>query len=207
MEQTGWTLSSFNEIHLHIQKVDIFPGGTYQTLPQELSRRKGLINVDNSKNNDNKCFLWSILAHFIGKHTNNPSNLSNYIPYMNLLSTKNLTFPVVSDNNLNSSISKFEYDNNLIINIYTLSNGENPNSPIAPIRISNNVKQNYQQIIDYYDQNILINLNAIQKSDFEKSILDVIKNVNTQTINLFLYKNPYMYMYISNFNCIIFKTI
>ena len=38
---------------------------------------------------------------------------------MNSLNTKNLTFPVISDNNPNSSISKFENDNNLIINIYT----------------------------------------------------------------------------------------
>ena len=93
MEQTGWTLTSFNEIHLHIQKVDIFPGGTYQSLPPELARRKAIINVDNSKNDDNKCFLWSILAHFFGKTATNPSNLSNYIPYMNSLNTQNFIFP------------------------------------------------------------------------------------------------------------------
>ena len=200
MEQTGWTLTSFNEIELHIQKVNIFPGGTYQKLPVELSRRKALVNIDNSKYDDNKCFLWSVLAHFIHKNVTDPTNISNYIPHMSSLNTTNLTFPVITDNNLNNSISKFENDNNLIINIYALTNEENPNSVIAPIRVSKNVKERYQQVINYYDQNNIINLDPNQKTKFETKVTSTLRNINSQTINLFLYKNHFMY--ISNFNAL-----
>ena len=89
---------------------------------------------------------------------------------MNSLNTKTSTFPVISDNNLNSSISKFENDNNLIINIYALTDDDDPNSPIAPIRISKNVKQSYYQIINYYDQNNSTNFDNNQKIIFEQSI-------------------------------------
>ena len=47
IEQTGWTLTSFNDIQLHIQQVKVFPGGTYVKIPHELMKRKALINVDN----------------------------------------------------------------------------------------------------------------------------------------------------------------
>ena len=50
---------------------------------------------------------------------------------------------------------------------------------------------------------ISLNFNEIQKPTFETAILKAIQNVNNQTINLFLYKN--YFMYISNFNALFSK--
>ena len=159
------------------------------------------LNINNSSiPNDNRCFLWSVLAHFIKDKIKNPKDVKDYIPYMNMLNISNLKFPVLVDNSLSNSISKFEIDNNLMINIYTLVNDENPKSAIAPIRISNRIKEAYYQVISFYDQQISQKNDSISISLIEDQTLQYIKEVNSQIINLFLYKNHFTY--INKFNAL-----
>ena len=71
---------------------------------------------------------------------------------MNKLSTTSLTYQVSVNNSVSSSVSKFENDNNLMINIYALTNKEHQDSPIATIRMSNRIKEMYNNIISQYNQ-------------------------------------------------------
>ena len=49
----------FVKIDLHVYKFNPLKGGTYVPLPRAISATKGVVNVQNE---DNLCFLYSILA-------------------------------------------------------------------------------------------------------------------------------------------------
>ena len=66
MVKTVWTPASMEILRLQIQKVEAFPGGTYQQLPSEVVKRGTIINISNQSIPDgSRCFLWSVLAHFL----------------------------------------------------------------------------------------------------------------------------------------------
>ena len=48
---------------------------TYQKLPDFISKRKAIINIQNKK--DNKCFMWSILRYFHLKGVHDPQRLTD----------------------------------------------------------------------------------------------------------------------------------
>ena len=55
-------------------------GATYIETPRELSNKRCIVNV---KNSDQKCFLWSVLAH-LHPVSNHRDRVSNYEAYRNL---------------------------------------------------------------------------------------------------------------------------
>ena len=59
---SGWAFAHFTALYLHIPLINISRGGTYIKLPAEIVNKRAILNLDNSKENDNRCFLWSILA-------------------------------------------------------------------------------------------------------------------------------------------------
>ena len=66
-------------------------------------RVKYVLNVDNSENNDNKCFMWSSLAKMYPVNSN-PQRISNYEMYKYKLNFDGIDFPV----SIPSGIKKFE---------------------------------------------------------------------------------------------------
>ncbi|KAF8791646.1 Carboxylesterase 1E like protein [Argiope bruennichi] len=64
---SGWAFSEVTYLELKINKYDPLNASSYIDLPKELKSKKAIINV---KNNDNKCFMWSILSaiHPVLKH-------------------------------------------------------------------------------------------------------------------------------------------
>ena len=57
-ERTGWTLANKLHISFPIQKVHVLPSGTYVSIPQEITIREAIINVNNyTVPNSNRCFL------------------------------------------------------------------------------------------------------------------------------------------------------
>jgi hypothetical protein len=82
-------------------------------LPKDLKKKCCIVNV---KNQDQKCFLWSILAAL---HPNyeNPSLVTNYQPFENTLDMGDIQYPVKLD-----KVAKFEKQNSISVNVFGWNN-------------------------------------------------------------------------------------
>lgn len=100
--RSGWTLDENRALIL--EKVDYQPigGSSYLELPNDLLLTKAVINT---KNDDQECFKWSVLAalHLASKDA---QRVSNYQEYKDELNFDGIDFPVTID-----QISKFEKHN------------------------------------------------------------------------------------------------
>ena len=87
-------------------------GSSYVKLPKGLEDKKGILNVQNE---DEKCFLWSVLAalHPV-RRKDNPHRVGHYKRFERELNVSGIEFPMkVKD------ISKFERQNPTIsINLF-----------------------------------------------------------------------------------------
>ncbi|CAG2256166.1 unnamed protein product [Mytilus edulis] len=98
-------------VHLEARTVKYAPinGSSYMQLPSTIKHCKGVINI---QNDDNKCFLWSVLAA-IHPTDNNAHRVNKYKPFENELNTTGIDFPVPI-----KQVEKFEKLNNLSINVF-----------------------------------------------------------------------------------------
>ena len=83
----------------------------YLPLPKELKAKEGCLNV---QNNDEKCFLWSILAllHPV-QHKKNLYRVSKYQEYEHELNISGIQYHLDIKN-----IGKFEYQNNISVKVF-----------------------------------------------------------------------------------------
>ena len=64
-------------------------GRTYFPLPQELQRRRAIINV---QNNDEQCLKWALLSA-LHPTESNPKRVTKYQPYEHELDFSGIDFP------------------------------------------------------------------------------------------------------------------
>ena len=111
-------------------------GGSYIPLPEFITKKKSIINIQNK---DNKCFLWSILR-YLHPVQMNQVRLTDLRDYENDLNFKQINFPVkVKD------ITKFENNNPDLpgINVFSI----NDNNKIYPLRVN---QKDCQKSIDLF---------------------------------------------------------
>ena len=91
--------------------------GTYKSpkgsknieVPMKVHHNKGILNTDN---NDEKCFLWCVLAALhLAKQ--NVCRVNNYDQYEDELNMKVITYPVAV-----KQVPKFEKQNNISVNVF-----------------------------------------------------------------------------------------
>lgn len=147
---SNWTADKVIDLTINMARYRPFRGSSYIQLPIKLKSKKAIINI---KNNDNKCFVWSILA---GLHPaqKDAQRTSKYKKYFKTLNTDGIEFPVEM-----RDIPRFEKQNNVSINIFGYKNNE-----IFPLHITNLRSQP------------LVNLMIITKR--KKSHFCYIKNLN-----------------------------
>lgn len=75
-ESSGWILQSVRLLNIHTVSYKPLNGSSFIELPTTLKQCGAILNI---KNNDNKCFLWSILGHFYSALVQ-PENVEHYIP-------------------------------------------------------------------------------------------------------------------------------
>ena len=76
---SGWLFDFISSLGINIVTFNPLAGSSYIETPEFLFRKKAIINI---KNEDKKCFLWSVLAH-IHPQRNNPDRVSHYKPFAN----------------------------------------------------------------------------------------------------------------------------
>lgn len=110
MNQGGHELTSVSHLEINVNKYSQFRGGSYLELPKYIKSTKSCLNV---KNNDDHCFVWSIVAALF-PCANNANRTSSYPFYSSVLNVKGMTFPpsftdikLFENNNSNISITIF----------------------------------------------------------------------------------------------------
>ena len=111
-------------------------GSSYVKLPKELEDKKAILNVQNE---DEKCFLWSVLAalHPVNRKKN-PNLLHHYKGYEQELNVSGIEFPMkVKD------IAKFEKQNPTIsINLFGYEEKE-----LFPVYIADQKKEEHVNLL------------------------------------------------------------
>lgn len=113
--------------NIEISKINPSTGSSYVKLPDYIANKKAVINI---KNEDNKCFLYSVLCALnISNIKYNPERVSHYSKLIDTLKWKEKEMPM----DINK-IMFFEKRNKLRINVYGLENEKN----IIPLYVSSN---------------------------------------------------------------------
>ena len=121
-------------IDIHRAKINPLSGSSYKELPDFIKNKKAIINIQNE---DNKCFLYSVLCGLeIPK--SHPERVSHYINKLNELKYNDDDLPMKLD-----KIIYFEKRNNLRINVYGLEDKK-----IFPLFVSYNRYNNEYPLIN-----------------------------------------------------------
>ena len=90
-EGSGWVFVKVEKLVLHTTRWDTVNAGSYIELPQTLKNRKAIINM---KNQDGKCFLWSVLRALNPKD-NHPERIDNDLKSkVDILNMQGIQYPI-----------------------------------------------------------------------------------------------------------------
>jgi len=95
----GFVIERVKNFIICITKFRPLHGSSYIPTPKHIANKVCTVNV---KNQDQKCFVWSVLASLYPA-SDNVSKLYKYLPYEQTLNTTNLNFPLAL-----KDIPKFE---------------------------------------------------------------------------------------------------
>ena len=114
---SGFVVERIIKFIICITKFRPLHGSSFIKTPEHIKAKKCTVNVCN--NNDQKCFLWSVLAClYPPPDSKNPNRITNYKRYEHTLNIDGLSFPVRT-----KDIPRFE-KNNPTISVNVLSRGE-----------------------------------------------------------------------------------
>ena len=130
-EGSGWVFVEVENLTLHTVIWDPLKGSSYIDLPKELKNKKAIINM---KNEDNKCFLWSVLRA-LNPTNNHPERIDNNLKSKeDTLNMEGITYPVDF-----KGIKRFEKQNpDISISVLGYSKKEK----IYPLGDNNNKNKN-----------------------------------------------------------------
>ena len=124
-EGSGWLFEKVIKLVLHTTRWDPINAGSYMELPPALKNTKAIINM---KNQDDKCFMWSVLRALNLKDKNN-ERIDNYLKSKeDTLNMQGIQYPVDF-----RGIDRFE-SQNPEISITVL--GYNKDERVYPLKVS-----------------------------------------------------------------------
>ena len=124
-EGSGWRFEEVIKLVLHTTRWNPINAGSYIELPQALKNRKAIINM---KNQDDKCFMWSVLRALNPKN-NHPERIDNDLKNkVDTLNMEGIQYPVSL-----RGINRFEHLNPEI-SITVL--GYNEEEKVYPLKVS-----------------------------------------------------------------------
>ena len=106
---SGWSIDKI--IKMEVKTVEYVPltCSSYVPLPNKIMSKKAVLNI---VNDDQKCFIWCILAAVESKHAN---LVTNYVEYESSLNVRNIPMPMTLDD-----VPRFEKQNQLSVNDFDL---------------------------------------------------------------------------------------
>ena len=124
-EGSGWQFLNVKKLVLHTTRWDPINAGSYIDLPEALKNKHAIINMQNE---DDKCFMWSVLRALYPKDTN-PQRIDNDLKSkQDTINMKGIRYPVNF-----RDIDRFE-SQNPEISITIL--GYNKDERVYPLKIS-----------------------------------------------------------------------
>ena len=134
-EGYDWVFLQVKQLELHTVKYEPLRGGSYIDLPIFLKNKQAMINI---KNNDNKCFLWSVLRG-LNPVKAHPERYTDLKEKENTLNMDGIKYPVSL-----RGIDRFEKQNPTIaVSVFSY----NEKDKVYPLRISKYV---YKREVDIY---------------------------------------------------------
>ena len=130
---SGWQFESVVSLDINVDPFTPLGGASYFPLPYELAVKKAIINP---KNNDNKCFMWSVTSAAFPRKKNRQRIDNELVNNAAKLNWEGIVFPTPLE-----QISRFERQNPFSINVYGW-NG----TRVYPLRIGE--KDRYKQCIN-----------------------------------------------------------
>ena len=128
---SGWYFKEVVNLEIHTNEYEPMKGSSYIPLPDWISNKKAIINIQNK---DEKCFLWCILR-YLYPIDKNVTLLTDLKKYENFLNTEGINFPMKLKH-----IYKFEKLNPSLpgINVFSVSD----NNKFYPLRMAEKDCQN-----------------------------------------------------------------
>ena len=133
---SGWYFKEVISFEIHTVDYKPIKGSSFISLPVFIKRKNAIINI---KNEDDKCFLWSVL-HYLHPKQCHGERVVDLREYENDLNFKGINFPVkVKD------ITKFENQSPDLpgINVFSINDGDK----IYPLRLN---EKDTQKTIDLF---------------------------------------------------------
>ena len=171
MKDSGWRFDKINSMIIYFLKNCKLNGLSYVKIPL---RSNAMLNFEN---NDNDCFIWSILANLHPGIIIHPNRVSDYKQYFDEININGFDFINEFDfiNGYNcSDVHRFIELNNLSINIFKINFYQDQNKwrhKLIPIEIS---KNNSDRIIDlgiYKNRYVLIKKLNVFLGDHHKTFM------------------------------------
>ena len=153
-EGSGWVFLNVKKLVLHTTRWDPINAGSYIDLPEALKNKHALINM---KNQDEKCFLWSILRALNPKDKNAERVDNDLKSKQDTINMQGIRYPVSF-----RDIDRFEHLNpNISISVL----GYNKEERVYPLKISKCTRRKHDIVL------LLI-------KDGEKSHYCLVKNIS-----------------------------
>ena len=133
---SGWIFEEVENVKLHTSKWVPLNGSSYMPLDPYLANKKAIINM---KNEDDKCFLWSVLRALYPKK-DHPERIDSYlICKQNTLNMEGIHYPVDL-----KAINRFEKQNpNISISVV----GYNKEDRVHPLKVSKCTKREHDIVL------------------------------------------------------------
>ena len=123
-EGSNWIFQKIVKFDICVATYHPIQPSSYIDLPLFIKNKKAVINVKNT--NDNKCFLWSVLAGLDQRPHPQRNRTNNYLDLIDSINLDSISFPVPLD-----QITTFENNNSISINVFGVEQKE-----IYPLRIT-----------------------------------------------------------------------
>ena len=158
-EGSGWTLDHVVNVEVNTATYDPLAGSSYIPLPLDLIDSYSILST---KNYDNKCFLWSILAH-LHPAKDNKNRVTHYTKYEHEVNVTGITL-LVQLNQI-KVFKVFERRNKTAINVFGYDQKAKKIVPLKLIKFDYNTKINLL-MISHEENNhycLITNFNALMK--------------------------------------------
>ena len=132
---SDWLFNSIQLIKIGVGKYDPISGSGYFQLPKFIRDKKAVLNI---QNDDEKCFLWAVLAgRYPTRDPKNANRVANYLPHENSVNTRGISFPVTKND-----VKKFEENNDISLTIIA-----NEGTNFFPFYISQNIRTHHINLL------------------------------------------------------------